>query len=49
MDELFLMLKMNDVFNTGTVTVSVLLVLLEKFGVKLNNQEGVLLAKYIGN
>ena len=48
-DELFTMLKMNDVFNTGCVTLIVLLAIIERFGVRLTNQEGVLLAKYICN
>lgn len=40
---------MNDVFNTGCVSINVLLVILDRFGVKLTNQEGVYLVKYIGN
>ncbi len=43
------MLKMNDVFTTGCVSLTVLMAMVERFGVKLTNQEGVFLAKYIGN
>jgi hypothetical protein len=48
-DELFTMLKMNDIFNTGCVSLTVIMAIIERFGVKLTNQEGVFLAKYIGN
>lgn len=47
MEELFKMLKMNDVFGNGTVAFNVLLAIVERFGVKLTTQEGLTLAKYL--
>lgn len=43
------LLKMNDVFNTGVLGINVVLAVIEKYGIKLTNQEGIALARFIGN